>query len=226
MRVSAQLACPAMYTEHDCGVFKFKLLPHSVDHRPPSKYLQKFILLFRVCKGEAMTDYIDTETNADVALPSYIKQELSDAFSSLFCLKRNTLTTADNIFRCNSAKQGTRYQRRRAIRLSGSVERARNASYALSITSKVGRDPSLSIFAPATANQGPSEVIELEWVITQVRVTKRASHLLQSYVPSSLVKFKHFSVCMCRQSCCCFRRSFALLFWCFVDMLVFVFNSM
>ena len=135
-------------------------MPHDVDHL--SKCCTIFILIFRVCKGEAMTDYVDAETDADVALPSYIKQELSDAFSSLFCLKRNTLTTADNIFRCNSAKQGTRYQRRRAIRLSGSVAQARNASYALSITSKVGRDPHLSIFAPVPAVQGPPEIIELE----------------------------------------------------------------
>ena len=109
-----------------------------------------------------MTDYVDVDSNSEVALPSYIKQELSDAFSSLFCLKRNTLTTADNIFRCNSAKNGTRYQRRRAIRLSGSIDQARNASYALSVTSKVGRDPHLSVFAPAPAQQGPPEVVELE----------------------------------------------------------------
>ena len=124
----------------------------------------KFSILFsfRVCKGELLTDYVDADTNADVVLPTYIRQELSDAFSSLFCLKRNTLTTADNIFRCNSAKNGTAYQRRRAIRPSGSITQARNASFALSITSKVGRDPHLSIFAPAQVPQGPPEVVELD----------------------------------------------------------------
>ena len=124
--------------------------------------IKYFTLTFRVCKGELLTDYVDADTDADVALPNYIRQELSDAFSSLFCLKRNTLTTADNVFRCNSAKNGTAYQRRRAIRLSGSITQARNASFALSITSKVGRDPHLSIFAPAQVPQGPPEVVELD----------------------------------------------------------------
>ena len=119
-------------------------------------------LVSSVCKGEALTDYVDADSNADVALPSYIRQELSDAFSSLFCLKRDTLTTAPNIFHCNSVKNGTNYQRRRAIRLSGSISQARNASFALSITSKVGRDPHISIFAPAPVQQGPPEVIEID----------------------------------------------------------------
>ena len=70
-------------------------------------WLQKyFIFKYRVCKGELLTDYVDADTNADVALPNYIRQELSDAFSSLFCLKRNTLrlTTSSDATRLRTER--------------------------------------------------------------------------------------------------------------------------
>ena len=111
-----------------------------------------------------MQDYTDVESGQQVAIPKFVRREMSDAFSSLFVMKPGVLEDLEYglLTHVNSTTHGNKRMRRGAARLCGSLEQARNQAYALRVSSKIGRDPKLSIF-PTTPNQyGPIELVQID----------------------------------------------------------------